>query len=131
MDTCWQTETGGFMLIPLPGATPTKPGSATKSFPGILTDVVDLDGNPVSDNAGGYLVVKHPWASMMRTTTAMMSAFAAPIGSTFRLRMASICYFAGDGARRDEDGYWVYGLSGRRAQRFATCSTFRVTASAP
>ena len=66
MDTWWQTETGGFMITPLP-ITPLKPGSATKPFPGILADVVDLEGNPVGDNQGGYLVIKHPWPSMMRT----------------------------------------------------------------
>jgi acetyl-CoA synthetase len=67
VDTWWQTETGGFMITPLPGAIATKPGSATLPFPGILADVVDLEGNPVAPNEGGYLVIKHPWPSMMRT----------------------------------------------------------------
>ncbi|MGB3651142.1 MAG: acetate--CoA ligase, partial [Rivularia sp. (in: cyanobacteria)] len=67
VDTWWQTETGGIMITPLPGAIPTKPGSATRPFPGILADIVDLDGNPVENNEGGYLVVRHPWPGMMRT----------------------------------------------------------------
>jgi acetyl-CoA synthetase len=60
VDTWWQTETGGIMITPLPGAIPTKPGSATLPFPGILADIVDLDGNPVPENEGGYLIVRHP-----------------------------------------------------------------------
>ncbi|MGB3641352.1 MAG: acetate--CoA ligase, partial [Rivularia sp. (in: cyanobacteria)] len=67
VDTWWQTETGGIMITPLPGAIPTKPGSATRPFPGILADIVDLDGNAVENNEGGYLVVRYPWPGMMRT----------------------------------------------------------------
>ncbi|MCZ0900730.1 AMP-binding protein, partial [Microcoleus sp. HI-ES] len=67
VDTWWQTETGGIMITALPGAIPTKPGSATLPFPGIVADVVDQDGEPVTNESGGYLVVKHPWPGMMRT----------------------------------------------------------------
>jgi acetyl-CoA synthetase len=110
VDTWWQTETGGIMITPLPGATPTKPGSATRPFPGIQADVVDLDGRPVQDNEGGYLVIKHPWPSMLRTVYGDSDRFRRtywehihPIGDQW-------FYFAGDGARRDEDGYfWVMG----------------------
>ena len=66
VDTWWQTETGGVMISPLPGATPTKPGSATFPLPGIEADVVNSDGDSVSNNEGGYLVVKRPWPGMMR-----------------------------------------------------------------
>ncbi|MCY7383074.1 MAG: acetate--CoA ligase, partial [Microcoleus sp. CAN_BIN18] len=67
VDTWWQTETGGIMITALPGAIPTKPGSATLPFPGIVVDIVDQDGEPVTNESGGYLVVKHPWPGMMRT----------------------------------------------------------------
>ena len=67
VDTWWQTETGSIMISPLPGATPTKPGSATRPMPGVEVDVVDKDGNPVPANAGGYLVIRKPWPSMLRT----------------------------------------------------------------
>ncbi|MBE7380702.1 MAG: acetate--CoA ligase [Leptolyngbya sp. SIO1E4] len=110
VDTWWQTETGGFMLTPLPGATPTKPGSATKPFPGILADVVDLDGNAVGDNEGGYLVVKHPWPSMMRTVYGDDDRFRRTYWEHIPPKDGQYLYFAGDGARRDEDGYfWVMG----------------------
>jgi acetyl-CoA synthetase len=110
VDTWWQTETGGVMLTPLPGATPTKPGSATRPFPGILADVVDLDGNPVADNEGGYLVVKHPWPSMMRTVYGDEARFRRSYWEHIAPKDGQHFYFAGDGARRDEDGYfWVMG----------------------
>ena len=67
VDTWWQTETGAIMISPLPGATPTKPGSATLPLPGIAADVVDKDGNPVPPGSGGFLVVRRPWPSMLRT----------------------------------------------------------------
>ena len=67
VDTWWQTETGAIMISPLPGATPTKPGSATKPFPGIDADVMTREGKPVGANEGGYLVIKQPWPSMLRT----------------------------------------------------------------
>ncbi|WP_017306122.1 acetate--CoA ligase [Spirulina subsalsa] len=110
VDTWWQTETGGFMLTPLPGATPTKPGSATFPFPGILADVVDLDGNSVGANEGGYLVIKHPWPSMMRTVYGDDARFRRTYWEHIAPKEGQYFYFAGDGARRDQDGYfWVMG----------------------
>jgi len=110
VDTWWQTETGGFMLTPLPGAIPTKPGSATLPFPGILADVVDLEGNPVEDNQGGYLVVRHPWPSMMRTVYGDPDRFRRTYWEHIPPKDGQYLYFAGDGARKDEDGYyWVMG----------------------
>ncbi|MCC5898663.1 MAG: acetate--CoA ligase [Phormidium sp. BM_Day4_Bin.17] len=110
LDTWWQTETGGFMLTPLPGATPTKPGSATRPFPGILADVVDLEGNPVEMNQGGYLVIKHPWPSMMRTVFGDFDRFRRSYWEHIQPKDGQHFYFAGDGARKDEDGYfWVMG----------------------
>jgi acetyl-CoA synthetase len=110
VDTWWQTETGGFMITPLPGAIPTKPGSATLPFPGIIADVVDLEGNPVEDNHGGYLVVKHPWPGMMRTVYGDPDRFRRTYWEHIPPKDGQYIYFAGDGARRDEDGYfWVMG----------------------
>lgn len=110
IDTWWQTETGGFMLTPLPGATPTKPGSATYPFPGIVADIVDLDGNPVGENEGGYLVVKHPWPSMIRTVYGNEARFRRTYWEHIKPTDGQHFYFAGDGARRDPDGYfWVMG----------------------
>lgn len=110
VDTWWQTETGGIMITPLPGAIATKPGSCTRPFPGIIADVVDLEGQSVTDEQGGYLVIKQPWPGMIRDIYGDTERFrrtywesiAAPTGEAF--------YFAGDGARRDADGYfWVMG----------------------
>ncbi|PSO65288.1 MAG: acetate--CoA ligase [Cyanobacteria bacterium QH_8_48_120] len=110
VDTWWQTETGGIMISPLPGATPTKPGSATHPFPGILADVVDLEGNPVENNEGGYLVVKYPWPGMMRTVYGDPDRFRRTYWEHIPPKDGQYFYFAGDGARRDEDGYfWVMG----------------------
>jgi acetyl-CoA synthetase len=110
VDTWWQTETGGFMMTPLPGATPTKPGSCTFPFPGIIADVVDLDGNPAGDNEGGYLVVKHPWPGMMRTVYGDDDRFKRTYWEHIAPVNGNYLYFAGDGARRDQDGYyWVMG----------------------
>lgn len=110
VDTWWQTETGGIMIAPLPGATPTKPGSATRPFPGIIADVVDLDGNPVGTNEGGYLVIKHPWPSMLRTVYKNPDRFRSTYWEHIAPRDGQYLYFAGDGSRRDEDGYfWVMG----------------------
>ncbi|MGI0481749.1 acetate--CoA ligase [Geminocystis sp. CENA526] len=110
VDTWWQTETGGVMITPLPGATPTKPGSATHPFPGIMADIVDLDGNPVGDNEGGYLVIKHPWPGMMRTVYGEPDRFRNTYWEHIAPKDGQYLYFAGDGARRDEDGYfWVMG----------------------
>ncbi|MBD2100692.1 acetate--CoA ligase [Leptolyngbya sp. FACHB-261] len=106
VDTWWQTETGGHMLTPLPGAIPTKPGSATLPFPGIIADVVNLEGNPVPAGEGGYLVIKHPWPGMMRTVYGDHDRFRR----TYWEHIPGNLYFAGDGARRDQDGYyWVMG----------------------
>jgi acetyl-CoA synthetase len=110
VDTWWQTETGGIMITPLPGAIPTKPGSATRPFPGILADVVDLEGNPVPDNEGGYLVVRHPWPGMMRGVYGDPDRFRRTYWEHIPPQDGKYLYFAGDGARRDQDGYfWVMG----------------------
>ncbi len=110
VDTWWQTETGGIMISSLPGAIPTKPGSATKPFPGILADIVDLEGHPVSDGQGGYLVIQHPWPSMLRTVYGDPDRYRRTYWEHIPPKDGQYLYFAGDGARRDEDGYfWVMG----------------------
>lgn len=110
IDTWWQTETGGFMITPLPGAIPTKPGSATLPFPGILADVVNLDGTPVPPGEGGYLVIKHPWPSMMRTVYGDDDRYRRTYWEHIAPINGQYLYFAGDGARKDADGYfWVMG----------------------
>ncbi len=110
VDTWWQTETGGFMLTPLPGATPTKPGSATLPFPGIIADVVDLEGNPVAAGTGGYLAIEYPWPGMMRTVYGDPDRFRRTYWEHIPPKDGKYFYFAGDGARRDADGYfWVMG----------------------
>jgi acetyl-CoA synthetase len=110
VDTWWQTETGGIMITPLPGAIATKPGSATLPFPGIIADVVDLDGNTVPDNEGGYLAIRHPWPGMMRTVYGDPDRFRRTYWEHIPPTDGNYTYFAGDGARKDEDGYfWVMG----------------------
>ena len=110
VDTWWQTETGGVMITPLPGATPTKPGSATRPFPGIIADIVDLDGSPLAVNEGGYLVIKHPWPGMMRTVYNDPERFRHSYWEHIHPIDGHYLYFAGDGSRKDEDGYfWVMG----------------------
>ncbi|MDG2991932.1 acetate--CoA ligase [Candidatus Synechococcus calcipolaris G9] len=110
VDTWWQTETGGHMITSLPGAIPMKPGSATRPFPGILADIVDLEGNPVPANQGGYLVVRHPWPGMMRTVYGDAERFRRTYWEHIPPKDGQYLYFAGDGARKDEDGYfWVMG----------------------
>jgi acetyl-CoA synthetase len=110
VDTWWQTETGGHMLTPLPGAIPTKPGSATRPFPGILADVVDLEGNSVGVNEGGYLAVRYPWPGMMRTVYGDDDRFRRTYWEHIPPKDGQYLYFAGDGARKDADGYyWVMG----------------------
>ncbi len=105
VDTWWQTETGAIMITPLPGATPTKPGSATKPFPGIDVDVMTRDGKPVGANDGGYLVIKRPWPAMLRTIWGDDDRYREQYWSQI-----DGVYFAGDGARRDQDGYlWIMG----------------------
>jgi acetyl-CoA synthetase len=110
VDTWWQTETGGIMITPLPGAIATKPGSATLPFPGIIADVVDLEGNSVPDNEGGYLAIRHPWPGMMRTVYGDPDRFRRTYWEHIPPTNGKYTYFAGDGARKDEDGYfWVMG----------------------
>ena len=105
VDTWWQTETGAIMITPLPGATPTKPGSGTLPFPGIEIDVMTRDGKPVGNNQGGYLVIKKPWPSMLRTIWGDDERYQQQYWSQIKG-----IYFAGDGARRDNDGYfWIMG----------------------
>jgi acetyl-CoA synthetase len=105
VDTWWQTETGTIMITPLPGAIPTKPGSATRPFFGVLPEVVSRDGKTVPDNAGGFLVIKKPWPSMLRTIYGDPERYKQQYWSE-----VAGAYFTGDGARRDEDGYfWIMG----------------------
>ena len=105
VDTWWQTETGSIMIAPLPGAIAAKPGSATKPLPGIVAEVVDKEGNAVPPNAGGFLVVKRPWPSMMRTIYGDDERYKATYWSNY-----PGIYFTADGARCDDDGYiWVMG----------------------
>ena len=105
VDTWWQTETGTMMIAPVPGAVPTKPGSATRALPGIIADVVDRSGKTVGVNEGGFLVIKRPWPSMMRTIYGDPERFRKQYWSDIEG-----VYFTGDGARRDEDGYfWIMG----------------------
>ncbi len=105
VDTWWQTETGSIMIAPLPGAVPTKPGSATKPLPGIAAKVVDEAGQPVGADQGGYLVVTRPWPSMMRTIYGDDERYA----NTYWSQYPGI-YFTADGARMDADGYvWLMG----------------------
>jgi len=105
VDTWWQTETGGIMISPMPGATAAKPGSATLPLPGIAADVVTREGKSVGANQGGLLVVRKPWPGMLRTIyrdpERYKSNYFAQIDGA---------YFTGDGARRDQDGYlWIMG----------------------
>ena len=105
VDTWWQTETGAIMIAPLPGATPTKPGSATLPFFGIDAQVVRKDGTACADNEGGFLVIKRPWPSMLRTIFGDDERFKKQYFSDI-----PGVYFTGDGARRDQDGYfWLMG----------------------
>ena len=105
VDTWWQTETGSIMISPIPGATPLKPGSATLPLPGVLADVVDMSGKSVPNGSEGYLVVRGPWPSMFRTLHGDPDRFV----KTYWSQLEG-CYFVGDAARKDEDGYiWVLG----------------------
>jgi acetyl-CoA synthetase len=105
VDTWWQTETGSIMISPLPGATPTVPGTATRPLPGIIIDVVTKSGKPVGAGEGGYLVIKKPWPSMLRTIFGDDERYKQTYWSEI-----PNAYFAGDGARRDERGYfWIMG----------------------
>jgi acetyl-CoA synthetase len=105
VDTWWQTETGAIMITPLPGAVATKPGSATFPFPGIDATVLDDDGNEVALGGGGYLAITEPWPSMLRTIYGDDRRYVDTYWTRFPGR-----YFPGDGAKRDEDGYfWLLG----------------------
>jgi acetyl-CoA synthetase len=105
VDTWWQTETGGIMISPLPGATPLKPGTATRPLPGIIVDVVKKDGTPCKANEGGFLVIKQPWPSMLRTIYGDNARYEKVYWSEIKGM-----YFTGDGARKDKDGYiWIMG----------------------
>jgi acetyl-CoA synthetase len=105
VDTWWQTETGAIMITPIPGATPTKPGSGTKPFPGIDADIMTREGTSVGPHEGGYLVIKGPWPSMLRTIWGDDERYRQQYWSQI-----DRIYFAGDGARRDKDGYfWIMG----------------------
>jgi acetyl-CoA synthetase len=105
VDTWWQTETGGIMITPMPGATPTKPGTATLPFFGVLPEVVDDKGNPVPKNCGGKLVIRKPWPSMLRGIWGDMQRYRDTYWSEVKGS-----YFTGDGCRQDKDGYfWIVG----------------------
>ncbi len=102
VDTWWQTETGGHMITPLPGATPTKPGSATFPLPGIFADIVDETGESVGRGKGGILVIKRPWPAMLRTIWGDPDRFKR---TYYPADFQGRYYLAGDGATYDEDGY--------------------------
>ncbi|HKT55002.1 MAG TPA: acetate--CoA ligase [Caulobacteraceae bacterium] len=105
VDTWWQTETGGTLISPLPGATPLKPGSATKPLPGVKLQIVDADGHPLEGAATGNLCITDSWPGQMRTVYGDHERFIATYFSTYPGK-----YFTGDGCRRDEDGYyWITG----------------------
>jgi len=103
VDTWWQTETGGLMITPLPGAVPTKPGSATLPFPGVEPVVLRNDGTEAGTNEGGWLCIKKPWPGMMRSLWGDPERFKATYFSRF-----PGYYTSGDGARKDEDGYYWF-----------------------
>jgi len=105
VDTWWQTETGSILIAPIPGAVPTKPGSATRPFFGIQPEVVTKEGHPVPAGSGGLLVVRQPWPSMARTIYGDAERYKQTYWSD-----VEGCYFTGDGARKDADGYyWLMG----------------------
>ena len=105
VDTWWQTETGMIMITPLPGLTTLKPGSATKPFPGVDAAVYDENGNEVGPGAGGYLVLRKPWPAMLRGIYRDEERYKETYWSKY-----DDVYFAGDGARIDEDGdLWLLG----------------------
>ena len=105
VDTWWQTETGAIMISPLPGVTAAKPGAAMRPIPGVDADVVDESGSPVPNGSGGYLVLTEPWPAMLRTLWGDDERYVETYWSRFPGR-----YFAGDGAKKDEDGdIWLLG----------------------
>src|SRR5690606_21581005 len=105
VDTWWQTETGAIMMTPLPGAVAAKPGSCCVPFFGVVPKIVDEKGHEVPDGTGGFLVIERPWPSMLRTVYGDDERYRETYFGPFPGR-----YFTGDGARRDQDGYfWVMG----------------------
>ncbi|HEX5271196.1 MAG TPA: acetate--CoA ligase, partial [Gemmataceae bacterium] len=105
VDTWWQTETGMILISPLPGAIPTKPGSATRPLPGVVADIVDRQGRSMPANQGGFLVIRQPWPAMLRTIYGDDERYRQQYWS-----QVPHVYFTADGARRDEDGYfWIMG----------------------
>ncbi|WP_110207905.1 acetate--CoA ligase [Nocardioides daejeonensis] len=105
VDTWWQTETGQIMITPMPGVTHAKPGSAMRPLPGIVADVVNDEGESVPDGSGGYLIIREPWPAMLRTVWGDDERYK----DTYWSRWPGV-YFAGDGAKKDEDGdIWVLG----------------------
>jgi len=105
VDTWWQTETGCILITPLPGITAAKPGSATRPFPGIFAEVVDIEGKTVGPGAGGYLVLSKPWPSMLRTVYGDPDRYVQNYWSRYPEK-----YFTGDGCKMDADGYlWLLG----------------------
>jgi acetyl-CoA synthetase len=105
VDTWWQTETGMILISPLPGAIPTKPGSATRPFPGVVAEVVDKQGKKVPRNQGGFLVIRQPWPAMLRTIFGDDERYRQQYWS-----QVPHAYFTADGARQDEDGdFWLMG----------------------
>jgi acetyl-CoA synthetase len=105
VDTWWQTETGAIMITPLPGSIPTKPGSATLPFFGVDAAIVDPSGKEVAPNVGGKLIIRRPWPAMLRTIYGDKERYKKQYWSEFKGN-----YLTGDGARRDEDGYfWIVG----------------------
>jgi acetyl-CoA synthetase len=105
VDTWWQTETGQIMIAPVPGTIPTKPGSATRPFFGIVPEVVTMDGQPVPDGSGGFLIIKKPWPAMLRTIYGDPDRYVRQYWSQIPGN-----YFTGDAARKDKDGYyWIMG----------------------
>ena len=110
VDTWWQTETGGVMISPLPGAVDTKPGSATLPLPGIEVEIVNKEGARVEINEGGYLIIRKPWPGMMRTIHGNPQRFLESYWDFIPHKEEPFVYFAGDGARIDNDGYvWIMG----------------------
>ncbi len=105
IDTWWQTETGGIMISPMPGAVPAKPGSGTLPLPGIIPDIVDLNGNALGNDREGFLIIRRPWPGMIRTIWGDPERYK----EQYWTRVPG-AYFTGDAARRDEDGYyWILG----------------------
>jgi len=105
VDTWWQTETGSMMIAPMPGAVPMKPGSGTLPMPGVLPDIVDLNGIPLGRDREGFLIIRRPWPSMIRTIWGDPQRYEDQYWRRVRGN-----YFTGDAARRGADGYfWILG----------------------